>query len=211
MSVASETWTGWIQLVNFMDEEVGGREFVCLELTQAGVECLWAQLPEEPGGSESPSLDEVPLQCMPQQYEMQGGESITMDGVPAPVTLPSLLSLICPSSMGSAPAWLQLKRFTVLTVNTDSPAVYTDGSFQGAGSVGCCSGAGVVVMEGDRPLQEVAIQLGGWAASTKAEVYACIAALAALPPLQAVHIHTDSQGLIVGFESFVTKAHLQTL
>ena len=54
VSVASETWTGWIQLVNFMDEEVGGREFVCLELTQAGVECLWTQLPEEPGGPESP-------------------------------------------------------------------------------------------------------------------------------------------------------------
>jgi ribonuclease HI len=40
-------------------------------------------------------------------------------------------------------------------------------------------------------------------------VYACIAALAALPPSQAVHIHTDSQGLIVGYESFVTRAHLQ--
>ena len=65
-------------------------------------------------------------------------------------------------------------------------------------------------MSGDRPLQEVAIQLGGWVASTKTEVYACITALTALPPSQAVHIYTDSQGLMVGYEFFITRAHRQT-
>jgi len=120
VSVASETWTGWIQLVNFMDEEVGGREFVCLELTQAEVECLWTQLPDEPGGPESPSLEEASLQCMSQQPGVQSGEPITVAGVPVPATLPPLLSLICPSSMRSAPAWLQLQRLSGLTVNADS-------------------------------------------------------------------------------------------
>ena len=95
-----------------MDEDIGGREFVCLELTQAEVECLWTQLPDEPGGPESPSLEEASLQCMSQQPGVQSGELITVAGVPAPATLSPLLSLICPSSMGSAPAWLQLWRQT---------------------------------------------------------------------------------------------------
>ena len=45
--------------------------------------------------------------------------------------------------------------------------------------------------------------------STKAEVYACIAALAALPLDQQVQVYTDSQGLMSGFKSFVTEANLQ--
>ena len=55
---------------------------------------------------------------------------------------------------------------------------------------------------------EVSIWLGGWMSSTKAEVYACIAALAALPLAQPVQIHTDSQGLILGYKSFVVEANL---
>ena len=64
-------------------------------------------------------------------------------------------------------------------------------------------------MDGDRSVCEVAMQLGGWMSSTKAEIYACIAALAALPLNQQVQVHTDSQGLISGYKSFVTEAHLQ--
>ena len=50
MSVAYDTWTGWIHQVNFVDEEIGAREFVCVDLSQADLEKLWSQLPDEPEG-----------------------------------------------------------------------------------------------------------------------------------------------------------------
>ena len=86
--------------------------------------------------------------------------------------------------------------------------VYTDGSLQGAGSQSCQAGAGVVVFDGEKPLVEIAVQLSGWVSSTKAEIYGCIAALAALPMSCPLQIYTDSQGLIAGFQSFVTGAGL---
>ena len=81
--------------------------------------------------------------------------------------------------------------------------IYSDGSLQGAGSSGCCGGAGFVVLDEDKVLWEVAVHVGGWMSSTKMEIYACIAALASLPVSRPVHIFTDSEGLLAGYQSFV--------
>ena len=45
--------------------------------------------------------------------------------------------------------------------------------------------------------------------SMKAEVYACIAALAAFHLSQPVQAYTDSHGLIASYKSFVTNTSLQ--
>ena len=91
-----------------------------------------------------------------------------------------------------------------------SLTVYSDGSLQGSGSDGCCGGAGMAVLDGDKSLWEVAICVGGWLSSTKTEIYACIMALVSLPQHCPIQIFTDSQGLISGFQSFATQAHLQS-
>ena len=96
-----------------------------------------------------------------------------------------------------------------LLVDSSSLTVYTDGSFQGSGSAASCGGAGVAVLEGDKSLWEASVCIGGWLSSTKAEVYACIVALASLPKHWPLQIFTDSQSLIYGFQSFVAQAYLQ--
>ena len=97
----------------------------------------------------------------------------------------------------------------VLVTGVDCLSVYTDGSLQGARSRVCCSGAGVAVLEGTESLWEVGVCIDGWLSSTKAELYACALAMIKLPQHQPLKIYTDSQGLISGFQSFVTGAHLQ--
>ena len=129
--------------------------------------------------------------------------------LPAISALSLPLSLLCADADRMSPVWDKLQDLSEVHTRTGGLVVYTDGSLQRAGSAECCSGAGVVVMDGDRTACEVAIQLGGWMSSTKAEVYACIAALAALPLSQEVQVYTDSQGLMSGYRSFVTEASLQ--
>ena len=97
-----------------------------------------------------------------------------------------------------------------LIAGNSSLTVYSDGSLQGSGSGGCCGGAGMAVLDGDKSLWEVAICVGGWLSSTKTEIYACIMALVSLPQHHPIQIFTDSQGLISGFQSFVAQAHLQS-
>ena len=65
--------------------------------------------------------------------------------------------------------------------NAGELIVYTDGSLLGPGTDGCQAGSGIVVFDGGEIVGEAAVQIAGWRSSTKAEVYGCLAALAALP------------------------------
>ena len=123
-------------------------------------------------------------------------------------TLPLPLPLLCVGSSKEVPLQDQLCMPPALGVGDSALVVYSDGSLQQSGSPGCQGGAGFVVLEGDKPLWEVAVKLGGWMSSTKMEVYACMAALTVLPVSRPVQIFTDSQGLIAGFQSFVTGSQL---
>src|SRR5271170_8019743 len=46
MSVPQGIWTGLIRQVNFMDDEIGTKEFACVDLSQDDLEYLWSQLPD---------------------------------------------------------------------------------------------------------------------------------------------------------------------
>jgi hypothetical protein len=209
VNVAYDTWEGWIWQVNFLGEEIEARQFVSLELTQAEVSHLWSQLPDEPGECDDVTLVQGTGSQQPQQ-PLGKGEGIGPHAVlSASPALSPLLALICPGPDSSSSAWLQLQGLSEMELQPGSLAVYTDGSLQAAGSTGCSGGAGVVVMVEDKSIYELGVQLGGWMSSTKSEIYACIAALAAVPPSQAVHIYTDSQGLLAGYEMFVSKAAQQ--
>ena len=114
------------------------------------------------------------------------------------------MSPLCVDGSEVIPLQDQLCVPPILSVGDSTLVVYSDGSLLGSGSPDCQGGAGFVVLEGDKPLWEVAVKLGGWMSSTKMEVYACMAALTVLPGSQPVQIFTDSQGLIAGYQSFVT-------
>ena len=172
--------------VNFIGDDIVVKDFACFDLSEAAVEGLWAQLPDV--------VEELPELPAEPTYSPE---------------LPLPLSLLCAVADRAAPVWSQLQGLAAVGCDTGIMTVYTDGSLQGAGSMGCCGGAGVVVLDGDKPLQEVAVQLRGWLSSTKAEIYACIAALVMFPPSQPVQVYTDSQGLISGYKSFVIDACLQ--
>ena len=173
--------------MNFIGDDIAVREFVCVDLAQSDIEQLWSQLPEVVE------------------------EELVIGQVPAAVpVLPHSLSLLCMNASSAAPVLNQVQGLPMTEGGEQELVVYTDGSVKGLGSAECCGGAGVVVLDGDRSMGEVAVRLGGWMSSTKAEVYACITALAALPVSQPVHIHTDSQGLIAGYRSFVAGASEQS-
>ena len=97
----------------------------------------------------------------------------------------------------------------MLAIDEEVLVVYSDRSLQGAGSSCCCGGAVFVILDGDKVLWEVAVHVGGWMSSTKMEIYACIATLASLPVARPVHIFTDSQGLLAGYQSFVAGGQVQ--
>ena len=136
---------------------------------------LWSQLPDELGGSQ---------------------DTLVVLGAEPALPLPT--PLFCAGGSGIVPLQDQLCMPPGLSVGDGALVVYSDGSLLGSGSPDCQGGAGFVVLEGDKPLWEVAVKLGGWMSSTKMEVYACMAALTILPVSQPVQIFTDSQGSLLG-------------
>ena len=120
--------------VNFIGDNIVVKEFMCADQLQSGVEELWSQLPDV--------LDE------PQ----------AMLAVPAIVSALSLpLSILCADASHDAPVWNQLQGSVVLEAMAGCLTVYTDGSLQGSGTAACCSGVGMVVLDRDRPVWEVAV------------------------------------------------------
>jgi ribonuclease HI len=185
VDVSAGIWTGNFHHINFIGDDIVVREFMCVDMEQVDIDRLWRQLPD--------IVEEV-LDC-----------NVEMPVLP---TLHPVLSVLCDQGGIVAPIWNQLQDLQDLEYTAKGLTVYTDGSLQGAGSQSCQAGAGFVVFDGEKPLVEIAIQLSGWVSSTKAEIYGCMAALVALPTSCPLQICTDSQGLIAGFQSFVTGADL---
>ena len=183
--MSSGVWVGQLHQVNFVGDIITAQEFVCVDQLEAGLELLWQGLPDV-------ADDALRLLVVP----------------PPGPSLTTPTAMLCLGSDTGDPAWRVLQAPSSLMAGVDGLTVYSDGSLQGSGSVACCGGAGIAVLEEDKSLWEVAVQVGGWLSSTKTEVYACIMALATLPQHRPLQIFTDSQGLITGFHSFVVQAHL---
>ena len=90
---------------------------------------LWQQLPD--------NVDDMTDQCTIAQ--VSSGNS-------------AQASVLCPGiALGSAELGVpQVPK--LLTTGSDCLVIYSDGSLQGAGSGACCGGAGIVVLDEDRPL-----------------------------------------------------------
>ena len=154
------------------------------------------------------TLDEM-LHCQPDM--MEEGSDLEVGCMPP--SLPSLawqpsLALLCSGGCSTDPVWGSLQATLPLHRAAEELTVYSDGSLQRSGSSQSCGDPGFVVLDGVEPLWEVAVHVDGWLSSTKTEVYTCIMALASLPSCKPLKIHTDSQGLIAGFYSFVSRASL---
>ena len=181
-------WVGQLQQVNFIGDTITTQEFVCMDLVPAELELLWQQLPDEAEGASSEQALVLASACSEQSVQAQAihfGVGVDNSGLSLPQVPMTLVT------------------------GADCLSVYSDGSLQGARSKVCCSGAGVAVLEGGESLWEVGVCIDGWLSSTKAELYACALAMIMLPQHWPLKIYTDSQGLISGFQSFVTGAHLQ--
>ena len=48
VDISSCVWTGRIQQVNFIGDEIGATEFLCVDLSKTVVDRLWSLLPDEP-------------------------------------------------------------------------------------------------------------------------------------------------------------------
>ena len=159
-----------------------------MDLAPAELELLWQQLPDEAEGASNEQalvLASAGSEQSVQAQVVHFGVGVDNSGL----------------SLPQVPM--------ILVTGDDCLSVYSDGSLQGAHSKVCCSGAGVAVLKGGESLWEVGVRIDGWLSSTKAELYACALAMIMLPQHWPLKIYTDSQGLISGFQSFVTGAHLQ--
>ena len=189
-SLSSGVWLGHLHHVNFVGDTVAKTEFACVDMPQDALDELWHNLPDvsEEGSDLGVGFEPPQLPCL---------------------ALQAPLALLCTGVNSADPVWSSLQAPLSIQDTAGDLTVYSDGSLQGSGSSQSCGGAEFVVLDGDKSLWEVAVHVGGWLSSTKAEVYACIMAMASLPVDQALKIYTDSQGLIAGFQSFVSEAHLQ--
>ena len=184
--MSSGVWVGRLCQVNFVGDVIATWEFVCVDQVEAGLELLWQGLPDVADDAPRPLVVPTP------------GPSLTTP-----------TAMLCLGSDTGDPAWSILQAPSSLMTGVDSLTVYSDGSLQGSGSVACCGGAGIAVLDEDKSLWEVGVHVGGWLSSTKTEVYACIMALATLPQHFPLQIFIDSQSLISGFHSYVVQVHLQ--
>ena len=236
--MSSGVWVGQLHHVNFIGDEVATVEFACVDISQASLEALWQQLPDEVEGvSDIPAAaqarpaiiglglslptcnqitdgsgqdvyyvaggDLSPARLEMQEQQLSGGVNSLLDSQPDDTVSAATEGIA--STVGGI-----FQAPPLLVADGSSLVVYSDGSLQGSGSDGCCGGAGIAVLDGDKSLWEVAVCVGGWLSSTKTEIYACIMALVSLPQHYPIQIFTDSQGLMSGFHSFVTQAHLQS-
>ena len=128
MSVSYSTWTGWVHQVNFTDDEIGAREFACVDLSQGDLEDLWSQLPDE---VELPPKLPAAVVIEPhlcQQLDVLQDIQDPVAVSPVVSALPLPLSLLCGGVDRMSPIWDQLQGLSELHAGADSLVVYTDGS-----------------------------------------------------------------------------------